>query len=132
LVNVQEILWAPTTPQRDLGTVSVVGQPVTLRVTAEQAAWDFGDGSTDTTTDLGKPYDHTHPCATKQCPDYYGHTYTTRGPQTITLTMTWTGQYSLDHGTTWTTIAGGPLTGAAATATITTKEARTILIPDQH
>jgi hypothetical protein len=128
LVNVEEIFWIPTTTQRDLGPVTVVGQAVRLRVQFDNVAWDFGDASTDTSTTLGKPYDQSNPCATKQCPGYFGHTYLTRGPRTVSMTVSWTGQYSLDGGTTWTTIAGGPITGTPSTATFTVKEAYTILI----
>jgi hypothetical protein len=128
LVNVQEILWTPTTNERNLGTVTIVGRPVALRIRLAHTNWTFGDGTTDTTTDLGQPYDQTHPCPTKQCPGYYGHTYTTAGPHTIGLSVTWTADFSLDGGTTWTTIAGGPITGPTANATITLKQARAILV----
>jgi hypothetical protein len=132
LVNVQEILWVPSAAVRNLGTVTVVGQGVQLRTSFDHATWTFGDGATDSTDSLGRPYDQSRPCATKQCPGFYGHTYTERGPETIALTVSWVGQYSLDTGTTWTTIAGGTITGPSTTVAITVKQARAELISPQH
>jgi hypothetical protein len=128
LVNVQEILWVPTAADRDLGTVTIVGRTVNLRVNVEQAAWDFGDGARDSTSNLGRTYSRATPCSTKQCPGYYGHTYTTRGPETIRLSLTWTGQYSLDGGASWTAVGGGAITGPASTASVDVKEARAVLV----
>lgn len=129
LVNIQEIVWTPTPVTTDLGRITVVGTPVHIRLTFDHTTWDYGDGSpVETSTVPGKAYNPKLPCATKQCPDYLGHTYTSTGPMTIRMTPTWTGQYSLDD-TTWTTITGGPLTGQTATADITLKQARAVLVP---
>jgi hypothetical protein len=132
LVNVQEILWAPTTATKDLGTVTVITTPVRVKLAFEHADWDFGDNTTATTTQPGKIYHPEDPCPTAQCPDYFGHTYTNTGPKTITLTITWTGQYSTNNGQTWTTITGGPLTSPTTTATITLHQARAVLINPDH
>jgi hypothetical protein len=132
LVNVQEILWTPTDASRDLGAIHVIGQPVRVRLTFDHADWDFGDSSTASSDQPGKVYHPDIPCATGQCPDYFGHTYTTTGPMKITMTATWAGQYSLDNGAHWTTITGGPLTGPTSTTTITVKQARAELINPDH
>jgi hypothetical protein len=128
LVNVQEILWTPTAKTRELGTVSVVGQPVRVRITFAEADWDFGDGAATTTDQPGKVYHPDVPCATAQCPDYLGHTYRTTGPMTIRMTVHWNGQYSLDSGATWTAITGGDLPGQTSAAAIIVKQARAMLI----
>lgn len=132
LVNIQTVLWATTTAQRNLGTVPITGQTVHLRLNLARARWTFGDGTTDTATNPGTPYDAEHgPCRTAQCPGYYGHTYTTTGTDTITLTIAWHASFSLD-GTTWTDVDPAPLTGPTSTTTLTVRQARTVLVPDPH
>jgi hypothetical protein len=128
LVNVEDLMWTPTPAVRDLGTITVIGQPVRVRLDFDHADWSFGDNTTAQPDTPGKVYDPAAPCATKQCPDYFGHTYLTRGPRTITMTINWKAQYSLNNGTTWTTITGGPIPGPTTNTTITVKEAYTILI----
>ncbi len=110
----------------------VVGQPVRLRLDIDHATWTFGDDNSDTTASPGVAYDPEHkPCRTAQCPGYYGHTYTTTGIDTITLTIAWHATFSLD-GTTWTDVDPAPLTGPGASASITVRQARAILVPDPH
>jgi hypothetical protein len=128
LVNAEAVLWAETSPNRDLGTVTVVGQPVALRIGFDHADWSFGDGSTDTTTDPGKPYRKTDPCGTAQCADYYGHTYRDTGAVTISLTVAWNAQFSLDGGATWTDVDPAPLSGPATTHALDVVQARGILV----
>jgi hypothetical protein len=128
LVNAETVLWAGTGPDRSLPTVTILGRAVQLRIHFDRADWDFGDGSTDTTADPGKPYDsHGDPCRTAQCLDYYGHTYAQTGVMTITLTVTWHAQYRL--GATWTDIAG-TITGPTGRRVLTVKQARGILVPN--
>jgi len=96
------------------------------------ATWTFGDAATDTTSGPGTAYDPTrNPCRSAQCPGYYGHTYTTTGSHTITLTIAWHATYSLD-GSTWTDVDPAPLTGPTATTAITVRLARAVLVPDPH
>lgn len=112
LVNAEKLLWVNTDPQRPLGTVTVVGIPVALRITLRTVNWDFGDQTTDVTAEPGKPYDADNdPCGTKECPDYYGHTYLASAPVIIGATVRWTAQYSV-RGGPWQTIPDdipGPL-----------------------
>ena len=130
LVNAETVLWAQTSSHRDLGTVTVVGQPVKLRIGFDHADWSFGDSTSDTTTSPGKPYTQTDPCNTAQCSDYYGHTYRATGPVTITLTVAWHAQFSLDAGATWTDIDPAPLTGPPATHRLRVIQARGVLVQD--
>lgn len=128
LVNAQTVLWAETGDRRALGNVTVVGRQVALRIGFDHATWDFGDGTSDTTTDPGKPYTRADPCGTAQCPDYYGHTYTDTGDVTITLTVAWHAEFSLDGGATWTAVDPAPLTGPATTHDLTVVQARGIIV----
>lgn len=128
LVNAETVLWAETRPDRDLGTVTVVGQPVALRIGFDHADWSFGDGTTDSTTDPGKAYTKSDPCGSAQCADYYGHTYRDTGAVTISLTVAWHAQFSLDGGTTWTDVDPAPLTGPAATHDLDVVQARGVLV----
>lgn len=128
LVNIETVLWVDTPPDRTLGTVSLLGHRVTLRAHLERVDWNFGDRSSDTTNGPGKRYTSTDPCRTKQCPNYFGHTYVRTGPVTVDAALTWTGQFRVDNGA-WQTIPGtvaAPATGDA----IRVKEARGVLIPN--
>lgn len=128
LVNAETILWAETSAHRSLGNVTVVGRQVGLRIGFDHADWSFGDSATDTTTDPGKPYTKSDPCETAQCPDYYGHTYTDTGHVTITLTVAWHAEFSLDNGTTWTAVDPAALTGPASTHDLAVVQARGIIV----
>jgi hypothetical protein len=130
LVNIQTLLWVDTPAQRALGTVPLLGHQVTLEVHVAQVTWDFGDGATDTTNLPGPKYDPHRPCMTKLCPDYWGHIYTTTGTKTIQATVTWTGRYRVDTGA-WQTIPG-TVTGPPSTTTITVREARGVLVANDH
>lgn len=129
LVHAETVLWAGTATDRPLATVPIVGRTVHLRINFDHADWAFGDGTTDTVTTPGKPYDKTgDPCNTVQCADYYGHTYERTGAMTITLAVTWHAQFSFD-GAAWTDIPE-PITGPTAQHTIALKQARGILVPN--
>ncbi len=128
LVNAETILWAETSAHRSLGTVTVVGRQVGLRIGFDHADWDFGDSTTDTTTDPGKPYSKADPCRAAQCPGYYGHTYADTGHVTITLSVAWHAEFSLDNGATWTAVDPAPLTGPATTHDLAVVQARGIIV----
>ena len=130
LTNAETVLWAQTGVNRSLGTVTVVGQQVALRIGFDHADWDFGDGSTDSTSTPGKAYSSADPCTTAQCSDYYGHTYTATGDRTITLRVSWHAEFSLDGGATWTDVDPAALPGPAATHDLTVDQARAVLVPD--
>jgi hypothetical protein len=130
LVNAEAVLWAGTSSERALGSVMVVGRRVGLRVSFAQAAWDFGDGQQVTAGSPGRAYDAAgDPCATAQCPDYFGHTYARTGRMTITLTVRWRARFSLDGGAHWIDITGD-ITGATSHRELTVKQARGVLVPN--
>ncbi len=132
LVNTETIFWAATQTDRTLPTATVVGQQVQLRIAFDSARWNFGDGSTDETTDPGKVYDKSvDRCDTVHCPDYYTHTYTSTGPMQVTLTVTWRASYRVAGGA-WTDL-DAPITGPASTIRLRLYEARGVLVanPDE-
>ena len=128
LVNIETVFWVGTPPQRTLGTVTLLGQQVDLRAHVDRVTWSFGDGGSATTTGPGRAYSDAHPCTTKQCPGYFGHTYSDTGTMTITADIVWTGQFRVDGGA-WQTIPG-TVTAAATSTTTDVKEARGVLVPN--
>lgn len=129
LVQTQTILWAVTDKDKNLGTVTVVGQNVHLRIHFDKATWEFGDGSSATADSPGAAYPSAGECDKPQCGKYFGHVYKTTGTMTVSLTVTWTADFSL-NGTEWQPIATDPLPGPASTTTIELKEARGVLVPN--
>jgi hypothetical protein len=128
LANAETVLWADTGTDRRLPTVTIVGQQVELRISFDHANWTFGDGASDTTASPGRPYDaHSDPCETAQCSDYYGHTYTSTGRVTVTLTVTWQAQYHL-AGQGWTDVGAAPLAGPSGTQSLIIRQARGVLV----
>ncbi|WP_223145171.1 PKD domain-containing protein [Actinotalea subterranea] len=100
-------------------TTDLLGTPVQVEATPTSYTWDFGDGTTITTTSPGHPY-----------PDHdVTHPYTRVGTWTITLTTTYTGRYTLADDPTWHTI-NGTATTTTTSAPITTVEAPTHLVQD--
>jgi hypothetical protein len=128
LVNIETVLWVDTSPDRTLGTVTLLGHRVTLRAHLQQVHWSFGDNSTDSSAGPGKAYTSSDPCRTAQCPGYFGHTYLHTGGVTIGAQLTWTGQFRVDNGA-WQAIPG-TVTAAATNETIRVKEARGVLVPN--
>jgi hypothetical protein len=126
LVHIQTLLWLNTPPSQPLGTATLLGHHLTLRVHVHHVDWDFGDGSSDTTPGPQRRYDPTDPCHTPTCPRYWGHTYTHTGTTTLHAHTTWTGQYRIDGGG-WLTIPG-TVTGPDTTTTLTIRQARGILV----
>jgi hypothetical protein len=128
LVNIQTLLWARTPVEQSLGTVALLGHRVALRVQVAQVEWDFGDGQSDTTSVPEPSYRPADHCRTVTCPGYWGHIYRSTGPMTITAIVTWSGRYRVDGGG-WLDIPG-TVTGATASAALTVRQARGVLVPD--
>jgi hypothetical protein len=128
LINIQTIMWLDTTPDRDLGTVTVVGEQVRLRAHLSSVTWTFGDATSDTAPGPGKTYGHPDTCPTTTCDDFFGHIYTDRvGPTTITATPTWTAQYSI-AAKPWAPITPD-IPGATTQAHLVIKQAHSELVP---
>lgn len=130
LVNIQTVLWADTGTTRSLGTATVTGFPVALRLRFAHATWDFGDGTHQTTSTPGAHYPDAGTCNTQDCPGYFGHTYSDTGAMTIRLSVDWYADYSLDGGRTWQPVTAAPLPGPTATHAMTVKQARGVLVPN--
>jgi hypothetical protein len=134
LVNMETIFWVNSAADQSLGPVTLLGHQVGLRIHARATAWAFGDGSTDTSAGLGRPYAAADGCGEAVCAGYFGHTYVSTGAMTVSATVTWAGEFSVDGGP-WRGIAN-PATGAntvdgpAATRPITVIQARGVLVQD--
>jgi hypothetical protein len=134
LVNMQTIFWVNGGADEALGPAILLGHQVGLRIHARTTTWSFGDGATDASRGLGRPYAAADGCADAVCTGYFGHTYAGTGAMTVTATVTWAGEFSVDGGP-WRGIAN-PATGAdtvdgpAATRPITVIQARGVLVQD--
>jgi hypothetical protein len=128
LVNIQTLLWLNTPANQRLGTLTLLGHHVTIRVHIERIDWTFGDGHTDTTSSPQRKYDPADSCHTTTCPSYWGHTYTNTGTMTIAATITWSGRYQIDGGAPLD--IAGTVTSPATNTTVTVRQARGILVPD--
>jgi hypothetical protein len=130
LVNLETLFWADTASDRTLGTVVLLGHQVTITVHATTVSWDFGDRTSATSDGPGRPFLDSDHCSTAQCPGWFGHTYLGTGTFTVTATVAWSGQYSVD-GASPQPIAGtvdGPTTAIPMQAL----QARGVLVPDPH
>jgi hypothetical protein len=131
LVNAETLFWIPTTATRTLATTTLLGHQIGLYANIASVTWNFGDDTTATNTGPGRAFTPTDHCNTPQCPDWFGHTYTSTATHlTITATITWTGRYNTDN---------GPLLPIPGTVTTTPTpipmrvvQARTILVPNPN
>lgn len=92
-VNMVNVLHAESEPQ--MLSVELLGTPVAIRATPVSYHWDLGDGNTITTTNPGKPYPS----------EVVSTTYAQEGWYDITLTTTFSGQFSVAGGE-WQDIDG--------------------------
>jgi hypothetical protein len=127
ITRIEALFWLDTPAHLDLGVTALLTHQVAITAHVQSVAWDFGDGTTTTSTGPGKPFTSTDSCATPTCPGWFGHTYTSVGSVTVKAIITWTGQYQVD---------GGPVLDIAGTVTTTAVsfpvqilEARAILVP---
>ena len=86
----------PASTEPQVFDITLLGTPVQVRATPASYTWDYGDGSAPVTTDdPGAPY-----------PDLTTwHEYEQPGDVAITLTTTYTGEYSVAGGA-WVDIPG--------------------------
>ncbi|MGP9537536.1 PKD domain-containing protein [Brachybacterium sp. AOP43-C2-M15] len=92
-VNMPNVLH--TEPGTQELSTELLDTPVAIRATPVSYHWDLGDGNTVTTTDPGKPYPS----------EAVSATYTHEGWYDVTLTTTFSGQFSVDGGE-WQDIDG--------------------------
>ena len=92
-VNMLNVLYAD--PEEQVLETELLDTPVAVRATPSSYHWDLGDGNTITTNNPGEPYPSTEISAT----------YTQEGWYDITLTTTFSGQFSVDGGP-WQDIDG--------------------------
>lgn len=118
LVNMPTITMADA-PEQTFAT-TLLGTQVEVRAAPSAYTWDYGDGSKPvTTTSPGHPY-----------PDHdVHHTYEQPGTFTITLTVTWTGQWRVGGTSAWLPVQGTATTSASHTP-ITAVEARARLVAE--
>jgi len=129
LVNIQTIMWVGAPETRTLAPVTILGQRVTIAITLDHVAWDYGDGDADTTTDPGKAYDSAgDPCATPMCADYFGHVYARTGAMTVAATVSWTATFRVGNGPV--VPIPGTIDGPAGQSTVRVLQARGVLVPD--
>lgn len=103
LINVDFIVMTDPAPQ--LTTIQLHGLDITVRSTPVSYTWDFGDGSSLTTSDPGNPYPN----------QTVAHVYTSAHEGvTISLTTSWTGEFQIAGTDTWTPIAGMATTTSTA------------------
>jgi hypothetical protein len=128
LVNLEALYWADTAVARDLGTVALVGTDVELRAHFNSARWDFGDGSpTVATTEPGRAFTADQHCGTAQCAHFFGHTYTTSGPMTVSMTVSWQVQFRILGGP-WQDVPG-VVAGPTSSVEVRVSQAQAVLMP---
>ncbi|MFC0581067.1 PKD domain-containing protein [Micrococcoides hystricis] len=81
-------------------TISMLGQQVQIKLTPVSYLWDYGDGSTQTTTTGGGAVDSTFEGETKT-----SHAYTETGTYTAQVTVSYGGQFRVGTGE-WVPVVG--------------------------
>ncbi|WP_081978681.1 PKD domain-containing protein [Cellulomonas carbonis] len=119
LVGKDLIVYTDPTPQEL--TTSVLGVPVTVRVTPVRWSWDFGDGELPLVTDsAGAPYpDHT-----------VSRPYADVGTYEVRVTTTWRGEYRVADDGPWLPVTGTATT-TSAPFTATVEDAPSRLVADR-
>jgi len=129
LVNIQTILWVATATQRTLAPIRILGRQVVVTLRLEHVRWDFGDGSTDSAATPGNAYDEANdPCASVDCPDYYGHTYARTGTMSVTAQVSWVASFTVNGA--GPLVIPGTVSGPAARTAVQVRQARGVLVPD--
>lgn len=128
LVNIQTIMWVEAPGRRTLAPLTILGQRVLVNLTLDHVAWTFGDGSSAAPNSAGKAYSDSDPCRERTCPGYFGHMYRTTGRRTLTATTWWRAGFTVNGGPA--VAIPGTVSGPGATANLTIKQARAVLIPD--
>ena len=109
-------LFSTNTPVTQVFNETLLGVQVTLNVDASWT-WDFGDGTTLTTSDPGGAY----PTAS------LSHVYLIPGSYVVTLTTNWTGTFSMAGGPA-AVIPGGPIPRLSLPFPLEIHEAHSVLV----
>lgn len=129
LVNIQTVMWVAAPGRQVLPTAQILGQRVTISLRLTQVQWTFGDGHGATTSSPGKSYDRVNaPCRSRLCPGYFGHVYDRTGPMQLRATAQWTASFTVNGGAAQQ--IPGTVAGTGATADLTIKQARSVLVPN--
>lgn len=129
LVHIQTIMWVDAPAQRTLAPFTILGQRVVVQLKLDHVDWNFGDGSSATSSSPGKPYDEQHdPCRAVRCPDYFGHTYRTTGNRDLTATAYWRASFTVGGGNA--IAIPGTVAGPTDRANLVVKQARAVLVPN--
>ena len=109
-------LFSTNTPVTQVFNETLLGVQVTLKVNASWT-WDFGDGTTLTSTDPGGAY----PIVS------LSHVYRVAGTYTVTLTTNWTGTFSMAGGPA-AVIPGGAIPRVSPPFALEIHEAHSVLV----
>jgi hypothetical protein len=109
-------LFSTNTPLAQVFNETLLGVQVTLNVDASWT-WDFGDGTTLTSTDPGGAY----PIAS------LNHVYLVSGSYVVALTTNWTGTFSMSGGPA-AVIPGGAIPRASLPFPLEIHEAHSVLV----
>jgi hypothetical protein len=119
-VNLETTFY--TQPNNIDRTLAILGYSVDVHLYPVSYAWHWGDGSTQTTDDPGRPYPATD----------VTHTYvhaTDRGePLSLSVDITYAGRYRVDGGD-WSQVPE-PITVDGPVTALAVKQASTVLITD--
>jgi hypothetical protein len=91
LTGLPTYFWLEESPRPVVATAQVPGLLVTARAEPVQYSWDFGDGSSVVTTDIGRRWTRSRPGSIK-------HTYETRGRYELTVQAIWRGRWQVNGG----------------------------------
>jgi hypothetical protein len=128
LVQLESLFWVNSAVDVVLPTAQILGQAVSITVHADHVAWSFGDGASADEPGVGRPFTSADSCGAKQCPGFWGHTYTQTGARRVTATVWWSASFSVAGG------AAQPIPGLVQGLTdstdVTVYEARAVLVPN--
>jgi hypothetical protein len=121
----------PATSQATLDVTTGAGPArLTIDISADEFAWDFGDGAQCVTASPGGGYDGGGATA-ERCDDLVAHLYRDTGDVTVRLRATWHGTYTFDVGfgpVGPRPVPGTGVTGPEARRALTIRQGRAELV----
>jgi hypothetical protein len=127
LVGLESLFWVQTAVVRDLGSVVLLGHRVAITVRVSGVRWDFGDGTSASSTGPGRAVTAVDRCGRVQCPGWFGHTYAETGVVRVSAVVDWSASYVVDGGVGQQIV--GTVAGPVAVMAIVVKQARAVLVP---